>query len=261
MNSVSKTLFIPLYSKSFVSKQGIILNDKRAEEIWESEKIEIGHKSKSKWLCYFMAMRSKVFDDWCQEKLNEGKDAVVLHLGCGLDSRVERINSKGHLWFDLDFPSVIEVRKKYFVEDKKYKMLDSDVTLFDWLQEVPKGKNAIVVMEGLSMYLTETKLEWLFHMLSEHFNQVSLLVDVYTTLAAKLTKWKNPINSVGVSQVYGVKDSSELEKYGFELVEIHSLTPSYLINELSKTEQMIFKTVFAGSFINKIYRLYEYRKV
>jgi len=37
MNSVNKTLYIPLYGKSYVSKRGIFLDDKKAEEIWEAE--------------------------------------------------------------------------------------------------------------------------------------------------------------------------------------------------------------------------------
>ena len=58
MKSESKTLYIPLYGKAFVSKKGIILSDKKAEEIWEKEKFPLGTKSKSKWLAYFMGMRS-----------------------------------------------------------------------------------------------------------------------------------------------------------------------------------------------------------
>ena len=34
MNGVNKTLYIPLYGKSYVSKKGIILKDTKAEEIW-----------------------------------------------------------------------------------------------------------------------------------------------------------------------------------------------------------------------------------
>ena len=33
MNNVNKTLYIPLYGKAYVSRKGIILNDKKAEEI------------------------------------------------------------------------------------------------------------------------------------------------------------------------------------------------------------------------------------
>lgn len=40
MNEVNKTLYIPLYGKSEVSKKGIILNDPTAEKIWQKEGFE-----------------------------------------------------------------------------------------------------------------------------------------------------------------------------------------------------------------------------
>lgn len=55
MNEVSKTLFIPLYGKATVSKQGIILMDPMAEKIWAGEAFPIHGKSSSKWLTYNMA--------------------------------------------------------------------------------------------------------------------------------------------------------------------------------------------------------------
>ena len=91
MNEVNKTSFIPLYGKSQVSKQGIILNDPMAEKIWKAESFPIHGKSKSKWLTYNMAMRARVFDDWTEEMLRQNKDAFVLHIGCSLDSRFLRI--------------------------------------------------------------------------------------------------------------------------------------------------------------------------
>ena len=36
MNSVNKTLYIPLYGKAYVSRRGIILSDPKAEEIWNA---------------------------------------------------------------------------------------------------------------------------------------------------------------------------------------------------------------------------------
>lgn len=48
MNQVSKTLYIPLYGKSYVSKKGILLHDPKAEEIWEKEGFTLKGKSKSK---------------------------------------------------------------------------------------------------------------------------------------------------------------------------------------------------------------------
>ncbi len=71
MNSVNKTLYIPLYGKSYVSKKGLFLDDKKAEEIWEAEGFSLKGKSKSKWLAYYMGIRSAVFDEWLKQKLAE----------------------------------------------------------------------------------------------------------------------------------------------------------------------------------------------
>ena len=71
MNSVNKTMYIPLYGKAYVSKKGIILSDKKAEEIWNKEGFSLKGKSKSKWLAYFMGMRAAVYDCWAKEQMKE----------------------------------------------------------------------------------------------------------------------------------------------------------------------------------------------
>ena len=107
MNEVNKTLFIPLYGKAQVSQKNIILKDIMAEKIWEEERFPIFGKSKSKWLAYNMAMRARVFDDWTDKMLTQNKDALVLHIGCGLDSRCERVKQPYQNWYDCDLPDVI----------------------------------------------------------------------------------------------------------------------------------------------------------
>ena len=112
MTSVNQTLFIPLYGKAKVSRQGIILKDSMAEKIWDAEAFEVHGKSKSKWLTYNMAMRAKIFDEWVEKMLAQNPDMLVLHIGCGLDSRVCLIGTGGHAWYDVDLPEVIGERRK-----------------------------------------------------------------------------------------------------------------------------------------------------
>lgn len=63
MNSVNRTLYIPLYGKAYVSRRGLFLQDPKAEEIWAAEGFPLKGKSKSKWLALYMGIRSAVFDD------------------------------------------------------------------------------------------------------------------------------------------------------------------------------------------------------
>ena len=84
-------------------------------------------------------------------------------------------------------------------------------------------------------------------------------MDCYTSFAAKASKYKNPINDVGVSQVYGLDDPRELEG-SLVFVQEHSMTPADLIAQLKTAEQAVFKPLYAGAAAKKLYRMYEFRR-
>ena len=260
MNGVNKTLYIPLYGKSYVSRNGIILNDKKAEQIWAAEGFELSGKSRSKWLAYYMGIRAAVFDEWVKEQMCADRDAAVIHIGCGMDSRGLRVGTMGHRWYDVDFPEVIGERKRYFAESADYQMLAADVRAPQWLAGIPERRSAIVVMEGVSMYLTGEERRELTASLCAHFGRVSLLMDCYTVIAAKMSKYKNPINDVGVTEVYGMDDPKRCQHDDFLFTKEHPMTPQKYIDELTGAEKWIFEKLYAGNFSKKLYRLFEYRK-
>jgi len=259
MNEVNKTLYIPLYGKALVSRRGIILHDPKAEDIWDKEGFPLKGKSRSKWLALYMAMRSAVFDRWLIAQMDADPNAVILHIGCGMDSRILRVGNRGHLWYDVDFPDVIEQRKKHYDLAPGYTMLGADARDPAWLESVPADRNAIVVMEGVSMYMTNEELSAVLANLKQHFRKVCLLTDCYTTFAAKASRYRNPINDVGVTQVYGLDDPKILEASALVFHSEHSLTPDDLIDELKGAERWIFRTLYAGRIAHGMYRLYEFR--
>ena len=260
MNSVNKTLYIPLYGKSYVSKKGLFLDDKKAEEIWAAEGFELRGKSKSKWLAYYMGISSCVFDEWVSQLMMDLQDAVVIHIGCGMDSRVIRVGSDNHKWYDVDFPEVITERRKYYSESKNYKMIAADVRDCTWLTAIKENKSAIVVMEGVSMYLTVEEMQNLANSLCFHFENIMLLADCYSSFAAKISKHKNPINDVGVADVYGIDNPQAYQSGKFTFVKEHTMIPQKYIDKLKGFERFIFAKLYAGSFSKKLYRLFEYAK-
>ena len=260
MNNVNKTLYIPLYGKAYVSQKGILLSDKKAEEIWAAEGFKLGGKSKSKWLAYYMGIRSAVFDEWISQKMDELENAVVLHIGCGMDSRVLRVGTKGHKWYDVDFSDVITDRGRYYTETEDYKMLAGDAKESEWLSQIPQKGHAVIVLEGVSMYLSHKEMQNLINILCAHFEEVSLLVDCYSTLAAKMSKYKNPINEVGVTQVYGIDEPTAWQTDDFLFACEREMTPQKYIDELKGMEKKIFQRLYAGGFSKKLYRLFEYQK-
>ena len=255
MNSVNKTLYIPLYGKALVSRRGLLLADPRAEEIWAARGFPLKGKSASKWLAYTMAMRAAVFDGWLRSRLTSG--AAVLHLGCGLDSRCARV-SCDNPWYDVDFPAVVEARRQHFSETEQYHMLGCDLRE-DWLRQIPRGGTAMVVMEGISMYLSGGELRQLLKAIAAHFDHVFLLMDAYTVFGARASRFKNPINDVGVTEVFGFDDPREpAQDTGFVFLRELDMTPEAMIRALPKKEQGIFRMLFAGKTAGRFYRMYEY---
>ncbi len=259
MNEVNRTLFIPLYGKARVSRQNIILRDPDAERIWDAERFPVRGKSASKWLACNMAMRARVFDDWTDRMLEELPDALVLHVGCGLDSRCRRVTHPYRLWLDCDLPDVIEARRKYYRETEHCRMRILDACDPRQVRALPDSGAAIVVMEGVSMYLPEEKLRGFFAALQEKYGTLRILMDVYTGFGAKASKYRNPVNDVGVTQLYGIDDAGTLlEGLNIRFVQEHSFTPEALVNELKPAERTVFRLLFTGSAYGKIYRLLEF---
>ena len=258
MDNVNRTLYIPLYGKSFVSKKGIILRDPKAEEIWKAEGFPLKGKSRSRWLAYYMAMRAAAFDRWLGAKIDENPGATVLHIGCGMDSRISRVGDRAEAWFDVDFSEVIDQRKRYFEESRTYRMISGDLRDGEFLRQVPAG-TGIVVMEGISMYLTTEELKRALENICAHFGRLYLLMDCYSVFAAKASRYRNPIRDVGVTEVYGLDDPRILTGGGLEFIRERDMTPADLVGQLEGLERKIFQKLYAGKTAGKMYRMYEFR--
>jgi len=149
----SMTLFIPLYGKAMMSREGF-LPDKTAEKIVESVDFDFSKVDQSRKLAIYMTMRAALFDGYARDFAAAHPDGLVLQLGVGLDSRVKRVGCTNP-WYDLDFPDVIGLRRTYFPEDERYHLIGAPALPADWLATVPHAEHALVLAEGLSMYLSE----------------------------------------------------------------------------------------------------------
>jgi O-methyltransferase involved in polyketide biosynthesis len=107
------------------------------------------HRSARPWANQFLvALRAKKLDVWTTDFLRRRPDAVVLHLGCGLDTRAFRVNPPSTVqWYDLDQPGVIELRRKLYDENNAYRMIGWSVTDRGWMDQIPTDRPTLVVAE------------------------------------------------------------------------------------------------------------------
>ena len=256
MTNESKTLFIPLYGKALMSKEDFII-DAHAERILELYPEKFKDVDTSRKLAVYMAMRAMQYDEIAHDFIIKNPFSVVIHLGCGLDSRKTRINCKPIMWYDIDFPEVIELRKEYFTESGNYTMISSSVTDFGWLDKIDhKGNPVLVIAEGLSMYLSENDMKKLIENFRKHFTKTTFVFDAYSPFAAKMSKYKNPINAVDAKIDFAMDNPAILENENVKCCLNNDIILRKYVTKLKGIEKTRFK--FMGSAGKNMYRIFGY---
>lgn len=65
------------------------------------------------------------FDIIVRDFIQRHPNGTIINIGCGLDTSYERINDQSILWYDLDLPDVIELKKKFVKESVNRKFIAS----------------------------------------------------------------------------------------------------------------------------------------
>ncbi|MBI5494324.1 MAG: class I SAM-dependent methyltransferase [Deltaproteobacteria bacterium] len=234
--SVSDTLLIPLYCRAMETlEQEPIIRDPKAvgmlnemrRELASSDKPihrKVVHDRYNRKLLVTIALRSRRFDRYASEFMAAHPGATVVTIGCGLDSRFERIDDGRVRWFDLDFPEVIEIRKRYFRETDRCRFLPYSALDYRWMDEVKTAAAGPVLFlaEGVFMYLEEEAVKGLVLKLRDEFPGSELVFEITNRYWVKKMKsawmrWKFS-RQLGIGEEamfrFGIDGYREIEKWG-----------------------------------------------
>jgi len=249
--SVEWTNLVTLYLRAYESQSSQpILGDHAAAEAVERIDYDFKrvHRAAQPWWGqYLVAFRAKKLDDWTTDFLRRHPDAVVLHLGCGLDTRAFRINPPPTVqWFDLDQPGVIELRRKLYDETDAYRMIGSSVTDPGWLGQIPARRPTVVVAEGLLMYITERQVRELFARLIGRSGGGELLFDTSSPSAP----WLSKLFTHGIVK-WGIRDARDIEVWhlGLQFVEQASTIADYELIPFTP-QRLLYRLIYATPMRN-----------
>ena len=203
-----ETMLITLYARALESRSARpILADPWAEAAVERidhdfAKFKVGRQHQ-----LTISLRAKKFDDWTRVFLDNNPCATVLYLGCGLDSRVHRIDPPECIhWYDVDFPDVIELRRRLYPDRRgHYRMVASPLEDMCWLEGVPTDQPALVMAEGVTMYLTRDLVKRILNRVVDHFPSGQVAFDAHD---AGLVRWMDrrgmTVRETGASFSWGI---------------------------------------------------------
>jgi O-methyltransferase involved in polyketide biosynthesis len=175
---VEETLLIPLYARAVeTQKPDGLLADARAVEMVETIDYDFSRFEDIGSLVG-ASLRTLVFDDWVRRFLDDSADGTVVELGTGLNTRFERVDNGRVHWFDLDLPDVITLRRAFFVDDDRRRMLAASILDESWIDTVRDSPGPYLLLaEAVLAFLDESEVRRVFDVLAERLPAAILVLD------------------------------------------------------------------------------------
>lgn len=224
LSGVTETMLQTIYARAKETKTRGAIKDSKAVEIIDSLDYDFSLADKDSAMHNGVIARTIVLDRLAGEFLRSHPGAVAVNIACGLDTRCYRMKGYSH-WYNLDLPETIEVRRSILPPTEKITQIAMSA-MDDWGGEVAEnGVPALVIIEGLTMYLSEADVQRIFSVISARFGKAQVLVEVMNPAVAKRFREKS-IEGSKAKFTWGVKNGAALAELvpDFTLVGDHSLT-------------------------------------
>ena len=196
LNDVAATSLITLYCHALESEsENPTINDPKAVELIRLINPELA-KSENKLhqkmvagkldrnLIVHIALRARRYDQYVKDLLKQSPHAVIVNIGCGFDTRFYRIDNGEIDFYDLDFPEVIEPKRKLLTEHNRYHSIPSSVLNYEWMEPLflLRDRPMMFLAEGVFMYLHPDEVKNLVLKLQSEFPGSELVCEVVNSL-------------------------------------------------------------------------------
>jgi O-methyltransferase involved in polyketide biosynthesis len=171
-----------------------------------------------------IATRAATFDLLTTRFLADHPDAVVIQVGCGMDSRAFRVNPPaGVQWFDVDYPDVIDLRRQLFPTRDNYDMIGAPLDDLRWLGDVSRNRPGLLIAEGVLHYLAETDVKALLNAVVTHFHGGQMIFDICNSMIVK--RAGSNVGGTGATYKWGLDDPQDIKRLEqkLELVKEYSM--------------------------------------
>lgn len=189
-DKIADTLFIPLYMRAKESRRSNgIMKDDLACKLVDCIDYDFTRFDKAPLSELGCVIRGRYFDEIVQKFILREKTPVVVNVGCGLDTRFQRIKERRNaIFYELDLPEVIDLREKLLpIEENDINLCDSMLNT-GWMDQLKLNhpySQFIFIIEGVVMYFTEEQIKSVLTNLAIRFSGGKIYLDVCGSMFKK----------------------------------------------------------------------------
>ncbi len=224
LSGVPETMLQTVYARARESRDRGVIRDTKAEELVEKLDYDFSLAEKDTAMRSGVIARTIVLDRLTTAYLAGHPGAVVVNIACGLDTRCYRMTGYRH-WYNLDLPETMAVREKLLPESSAVTQIAMSA-MDDWGSRIEEtDAPVLIIIEGLTMYLTEADVQRIFAVIAGRFDAATVLVETMNPMVVKRFKEKS-IEGSNAKFTWGVRDGRALAALlpDFRFVAEHGLT-------------------------------------
>lgn len=215
LSGVSETLLLPLYWRARESQRpDALLRDDKAVELVRAMNYDFAKCQKMSNEQVTPLVRVRVIDRVTRSYLERYPGGVVVELGCGLDTRFFRIEDGAAVWYELDLPPVIALRRQLLGEPPRTHLIGCSMLDFGWMEEIPDKRACLFIAEGVFPYFKAREIEQLVLELKKRFPGAELVFDAITPMLIGVHNRELKAAQFPARLRWGLKRGVELESWG-----------------------------------------------
>jgi O-methyltransferase involved in polyketide biosynthesis len=225
LGAVQETLFIPLAARAReTQRKRPVLRDPKATEMVQSIDYDTAKYGEGVGGSVTV-LRTAIIDFWVRSFLAAHPAATVVELGTGLNTRFERVDNGQVHWFDLDLPDTIELRRTFFADTERRRMVAASVLDEDWLPVVAQSRGPyFFVADGVLVYLPEDQVGQALGRIVEQFPGALIALDTYPKQTFDRQHRLSAKKDLDARWAWPCDDPRSLERFGLEVMESASIT-------------------------------------
>lgn len=253
VSGVPETMLQTMYARAKESeRENPYIYDKKAMEFVSRLDYDFSNAEKDTVMSSGVIARTILLDGMVEEFLNSHPDTIVVNIACGMDTRCYRMEEKYKYWYNIDLPETIQIRRRFLEENGPVFQLAKSAMDASYTEEICyHGEPVLVVVEGLTMYLQETDVKQIFHIIHKKFDKATVFVETMSPFVAAHVKEKS-IQGSQAKFTWGVKNGKELEKLIPEFISRRDVSLTEGMKVIYLAYKVLGKIPFIRNLSNKI---------
>ena len=233
--TVQETLAFPLYGRCVANqKYPQLFHDTEAAKIMARMDYDFSNSNMGNIPTIVYGIRHEALVAAARDYLKEYPDAIIVNLGCGLDTSFAFIDNGKCRFVNLDLPDVIELREKLFDLREREMNLAHSALDFSWMDKIVASEkdHVFVISGGVLFYFKPEDVKAMIDTMAWHFPEGGFVFDFENkTMAEMSNRMVKKSGNHGAEMYYWVQDAQkEIPAYSDHIKSVkvrNPMTPEY----------------------------------